>query len=154
MSRLTRVALAALAATAAALTLPACLAEPDVGAPLAGACEPADSDPSKDISFARDLRPLFDRTRGEGGCGCHGAGGQGATIGGFDMTTLRSIRAGGVTSGTRIIVPGNPCDSDLVHKMSAAPPQGARMPLDGPPFFTDEEMQMLHDWIAEGAKDN
>ena len=29
-----------------------------------------------------------------------------------------------------------------------------RMPLDGPPFVDEEELQVIIDWIAEGASDN
>jgi hypothetical protein len=35
-----------------------------------------------------------------------------------------------------------------------APPFGARMPLNGPPFLDERDRQLLADWIAEGADDN
>jgi len=54
----------------------------------------------------------------------------------------------------KIVVPGQPCASILYLKVDEAPPFGARMPLDGPPFWTEDEIQRLHDWIAEGAGDN
>jgi hypothetical protein len=38
-----------------------------------------------------------------------------------------------------------------VQKISAAPPFGARMPLDGPPFLSASQIQVISDWIAEGA---
>jgi hypothetical protein len=28
-----------------------------------------------------------------------------------------------------------------------------RMPLDGPPFLDKEELQLIEDWIAQGARD-
>jgi hypothetical protein len=137
----------------AALLVGGCLGEPDVGPPFAGACVPEDSDPDHDVSFGTDIRPLFDRPRGEGGCSCHATGGAGAP-GGFDMSSFAAMRKGGSSSGSKIIVPGDPCQSLLLQKMSAAPPSGARMPIDGPPFLGDEDLQLVSDWIAEGAKDN
>lgn len=124
---------------------------PDVGPPLAGACDPADSDPDVDVSFARDVRPLFDRDSGMGGCGCHGPS---RRTSGLDMGSLASLMNGGQTSGRDAIVPGDPCASVLLQKVSDTPPFGARMPLDGPPYLAAEELQLLHDWIAEGAQDN
>jgi hypothetical protein len=129
-----------------------CFAEPDVGAPLAGLCNPEDSDPTKEVSFGLDIQPLIDRPSTEGGCSCHNAG-AGAPAG-FDMTSLTAMRRGGATSGAKIIIPGDPCNSVLAQKLSPAPPTGARMPLVGPPFWTNDEQQLLRDWIAEGAKPN
>jgi hypothetical protein len=128
-----------------------CALEPDVGPALAGQCDPSDSDPDVDVDFGRDIRPLFDRPGNMGGCSCHGTGGTGQQLSGFDMSSMGSIRRGGEVSGQRIVVPGDPCNSVLVQKLSAAPPIGARMPLSGPPFFSDAELQLVQDWIAEGA---
>jgi hypothetical protein len=61
---------------------------------------------------------------------------------------------GGFHSGAQIVVAGDPCASIMYQKLSDAPPFGSRMPLNGPPFWTDDELQLLHDWIAEGASDN
>jgi hypothetical protein len=148
----------ALAIAAAAAALAGCDDYlPDVGPPLTGGCQGDDSNPEVDVSFARDLRPLFDRPRSMAGCGCHtptNGSPSGIELSGFNMGSLQAIRQGGVTSGAAIIKPGDPCGSVLVQKMGDTPPFGARMPLDGAPFFSDEELQLLHDWIAEGARDN
>lgn len=129
---------------------------PDVGPPLAGACDNADSNPAVNVSFSTQIRPLFNRT--PGGCGCHmptSAGpGTATQIAGLDLSSLQSLRAGGVISGSRIVVPGDPCASILYQKVEEAPPFGSRMPLDGPPYMTEEERTLLSDWIAEGANDN
>lgn len=131
--------------------------EPDVGPPLAGSCDSSDSDPETDVSFARDIRPLMDRPSSEGGCSCHtptNGSPSGIELGGLNLGSMETLRRGGRNSGTSIIVPGDPCASILIHKISDAPPFGARMPLNGPPFWSDAEIQLLHDWIAEGAEDN
>ena len=138
----------------AALLLSACFDDPDVGPPLAGGCKPDDSDPEVAVSFSQDIRPLFDRPGSEGGCGCHNSGGIGVQLSGFDMSSFGVLMQGGEVSGREIVVPGDPCNSQLLQKLSASPAVGARMPLSGPPFFSADEERLVHDWIAEGALDN
>ena len=143
-----------LLAAAAACALAACFDDPDVGGLLAGQCDPADSNPNVDVSYNVQLRPLFDRPNAEGGCGCHNPGGPGVQLSGFDMSSLSALRRGGESSGSEIVVAGDPCASVLTQKLGPAPATGARMPLSGPPYFTAEQIQLVADWIAEGAKDN
>lgn len=146
---------AALAALALA-TMAGCALEPDVGPPLAGACSNDTIHPEVNVSFSAQIRPLF--VRMPGGCGCHlptSTGlGSATQIVGLNLSSLTLLREGGVTSGARIVVPGEPCASILYQKVSEAPPFGSRMPLNGPPYLSKEERQLLHDWIAEGASDN
>lgn len=130
---------------------------PDVGPPLTGACDPADSDPATDVSFARDLRPIFDRARGMAGCSCHTPSNglpSGIEQSGLDLGSIHALRQGGRNSGSAIVIPGDPCASILVQKLESTPPYGARMPLDGPPYLADAELQLVRDWIAEGAEEN
>ena len=139
---------------AGACALAACFEDPDVGGLLAGRCDPSDSNPGVGVSYSRDLRPLFDRANADGGCGCHNPGGPGVQLSGFDMSSLSALRRGGQASGANIVVEGDPCESVLVQKLGPAPATGARMPMSGPPFFTDQQLQLVADWIAEGAQDN
>jgi hypothetical protein len=141
-----RAALLALAATAG------CTLVPDVGPRLAGTCDDNDSRPSgKPVSFAGDIQPLM--LRQMGGCGCH-LNGIGTQIAGLNLSSVPTLRVGGFNSGSRIVIASEPCSSILYQKLSDAPPFGSRMPLNGPPFWTTDELQLLHDWIAEGASDN
>jgi len=130
---------------------------PDVGPPLTGACDPSDSDPTIDISFAADIRPLMDRPRGMAGCSCHTPTNglpSGIEQSGLDLGSIHSLRQGGRTSGTDIVIPGDPCSSLIVQKLESTPPFGSRMPLDGPPYLEPEEIMLIRDWIAEGAMEN
>jgi len=140
----------------AVLAITSCSIEPDVGPVLAGACSDADSNPKVDVSFSTQIRPLLNRN--PGGCACHmpTANGLGPAtqLVGLNLSSLALLRAGGVTSGARIVVPGQPCSSVIYQKTSEAPPFGSRMPLNGPPYMTEEEHELLGDWIAEGARDN
>lgn len=127
---------------------------PETGPPLQAACTAEDSDPTTPVRFGPDLRNgVFERSCVR----CHTAGGAtpiGLQVGGLDLSSAASLRAGGVESGEAIVVPGDPCASVLVQKINAAPPFGARMPLDGPPYLGERDRQLVADWIAEGAADD
>jgi mono/diheme cytochrome c family protein len=49
------------------------------------------------------------------------------------------------------VVPGHPGASELVRRIrgQARP----RMPFDGPPYLSDEEVRLIEDWVAQGARD-
>lgn len=121
----------------------------DAGLNVPGVGKCGDSDPTVAISFSTQIRPLTQRS--PGGCmSCHGA----SQTSGFTLGSYEGLRRGGINTGTRIIVPGNPCDSLIVQKLGLAPPFGARMPYNGPPYFSAAELQLVRDWIAEGARNN
>ena len=69
------------------------------------------------------------------------------------MTSFTTLRSGGQNSSTDIVVDGEPCESFLLLKVTDGVPFGARMPLDGP-GLSPRQIQLIHDWIAEGALDN
>jgi hypothetical protein len=123
-----------------------------------------DTDPGG-VSFARDIRPIINRTRDQAlamgaarGCvPCHvrAAMGTGAALSGFDVSTLGELRKGGGFTDTRIIVPYKPDESYIVKALRGQFGSN-RMPKGGPgpQYWEDdtEEMRMLTTWIREGAK--
>ena len=130
---------------------------PGVGPPLV-ACTDADSDPGQSVSFHAQIRPLMDRasddSTGHGCITCHYSTQPShvcTDITGLDAATLGALRLGGVVSGGNIIIPGKPCESALVQKLQGDYFEGLRMPKDGPPFWSDDEIQLVKDWIFEGA---
>jgi len=130
---------------------PALAATPDGGAGTVttNGCSNADSNTTVTVSFGNDIRPLM--TRSPGGCmPCH----LGRVTSGLDLSSYQSLRRGGLNSGARVIIAGEPCNSILVQKISRTPPFGSRMPYNGPPYFTVEEQQLVRDWVAEGAQNN
>jgi hypothetical protein len=131
--------------------------EPDVGDLRAGTCQSEDSDPSVDVLYSKDVLPLFQRSGSLGGCTCHQPANRstsGIDQSGLSLQNFASLMRGGNSSHSTIVIPGDPCASVIVQKVSNAPPYGARMPPGGPPFMTPEEIGLLRDWIAEGAHDN
>ncbi len=131
--------------------------EPGVGPPLRAACEDVDSDPATTVSYQRDIvagifaRDDLDCIR------CHTAGGEspiGLLVGGLDLGSYDGLRRGGAQSGADVVIPGAPCDSALYRKVVPGPPFGARMPLNGPLYLSPADVQIIVDWIAEGAHDD
>ena len=87
---------------------------------------------------------------------CHdpkSGAGVGFTNAGLDLTSLPGLRAGGDDAGPSVVVSGSPCSSQLLAKVVGAGQRGSRMPL-GAPALNTEQIQAIHDWIAEGARDN
>lgn len=109
------------------------------------------------VVFSRDIRPIMNReaddVRGRGCKGCHYPG-QGTQEGlfqsGLKLDTLGHLRQGGGSTGTDIVVPGNPDKSGIIQKLEGTYAFGARMPKNGP-YWTKEDIAILRTWIAEGA---
>jgi hypothetical protein len=147
-----------IAAALAVFVLVACSAlDPKVG-PAAVACSDVDSDPGTPVSFANDIRPLKNRSAtdptGHGCITCHYSTQPVhlcTDISGLDLATLGALRRGGVTSASTIAIPGKPCESALVQKLQGDYFVGLPMPKDGPPYWSQAEIQLVIDWIAEGA---
>jgi len=143
-------------AVVAAAAAPGCDLAPDVGPPQIERCLDEDGDPDNDVRWSVDIAPIL--ARDEVGCArCHDpAGGNavGVQLSGLDLSSYASLREGGARSGSSIVVPGAPCSSILYQKVLPGPPFGGRMPLDGPPYLSASELALIHDWIAEGAKND
>lgn len=129
-----------------------CDLAPDVGPLQQARCAAADSDPSVPISFAADIEPVL-----AAACyRCHDPSmpdSVGTERSGLDLSSFDALRAGGGTTGTDIVSPEDPCGSLLYLKVLAGPPVGSRMPLGGAPL-TAQQLDAIHDWVAEGATNN
>ena len=143
----------------AAVSLAGCLdaIAPDVGPPAREVCVDEDADPSTAVHYQADIVDGVFR-RDDVHCDkCHTATGDsplGLLVGGLDLGSYAGLRQGGNQSGANVVIPGRPCRSILYQKVNAGPPFGGRMPLDGPPYLSDADLQRIADWIAEGARDN
>lgn len=115
-------------------------------------CSNADANPAATVSFHADLLTgVFRR----GGCAsCHTGDGIGITQSGLDLSSYATLRTGGGRSQQGIVVDFMPCQSVLAQKVRASPPYGRRMPYNGPPYLSTADVQLIADWIAEGARDN
>jgi mono/diheme cytochrome c family protein len=92
------------------------------------------------------VAPIFARRCAK----CHTDQGQmGPAPEGYRLTSYAST----VSEADRVrVVPGNPAASELVRRIrgQARP----RMPFDGPPFLAPNEIMLIEEWIAQGARDS
>lgn len=128
--------------------------DPETG-DLRPSCSDADSDPARAVDFVRDIRPLIDgKVDGTKGCiGCHSSTSgtmEGFNATGLELTKLQTLRKGGRNTADEILVPGKPCSSAIVQKLQGTF-GGNRMPKGGP-FWDPSKIQLVRDWIAEGAQ--
>jgi hypothetical protein len=145
------------------MTGPPFLSEEEIGrfeAWIEGGLQPGDSDapggvaaPAKSLeptsagpaTYAQ-VAPIFARRCAK----CHTDRGQmGPAPEGFRLTSYASTLS--QTDRVRV-VPGNPAASELVRRIRGQ--SRPRMPFDGPPFLTPNEVGLIEEWIAQGARDS
>lgn len=111
-----------------------------------------DSNPAVTVSYKTDIAGgVFRRGKCDG---CHSGNGIGVSQSGLDLSSYAKLRTGGGRTGATIVVSGMPCESLIVQKIETSPPFGRRMPYNGPPYLSTEDITLVRDWIAEGASDN
>lgn len=99
---------------------------------------PAENAPAG-VSFANDVMPIFENSCVE----CHGVR---STKEGLDMLTYENLMAG--SRNGSVLVPGNASESLLVQLVV----QG-EMPNRGP-LLTAEQIEIISDWVDQGALNN
>jgi hypothetical protein len=115
---------------------------------------------TRTVFFGRDIRPLINRdaVANPDARGCfpchngHAAKHVGLDLGGLDLSSLGTLRKGGGTSGSKIVIPGDPKNSAIVQKLRGTYPYGTRMPKTGPAFWSEDEIGLVEQWILEGAQ--
>jgi len=94
------------------------------------------------VSFSTDIAPvLLESCRG-----CH-IGGQQAS-GGFRMDSYAALMRGGGSGA--VVIPGQAADSLIVRKLTGEA-SGQRMPAGGRPTLSQEKMDLIIQWIGQGA---
>ena len=99
-----------------------------------------------DITTYSDVEPIFKQR-----CiVCHSDNGRYPTPPeGLRLTSLENILAGGERI---VLIPGNPQASEIWRRIEGL--ADPRMPLDGPPYLSVEEIALIRDWIENGAMDD
>ena len=73
---------------------------------------------------------------------------------GVSISNLVNVASVGKAGAVRVI-PGNPSGSYLIQKLEGASDiVGLRMPRNGPPFLTTEQVTLIRQWIQNGAPNN
>jgi hypothetical protein len=68
---------------------------------------------------------------------------------------LRLDSYGGLLRGNQrgpVVAPGAPDSSELVRRIEGK--SQPRMPFDGPPYLSDDEIRLIGAWIAAGTPDD
>lgn len=98
------------------------------------------------IDFNRDIRPILSQRCLK----CHGFDAE-VRKGGVRLDTREGALSAG-DSGEPAIVPGDPTVSLLFARVTSQDPDQRMPPADTGPPLTDEQIQRLRDWIAQGAQ--
>ena len=118
--------------------------------------------PNLEPTFSSIQREIFQSgdSSGRSACtSCHIPGGVGVRTGGLDLSPaaaysqLVNVPARRNPAVLRV-VPGDPENSFLIHKLEGRPGTGNRMPDDGPPFLTKGQIRIIKRWIEIGAPNN
>jgi hypothetical protein len=106
---------------------------------------PALSDGHDTLSF-NDIQGVLTSNCGGGSCHIN------QTTSGVNLTSYETVMASiGTQYAGPIVVPGSPAGSPLIDKVLMPEPRhGLRMPLGAEPL-SEEELDMLLDWVSDGA---
>lgn len=116
-------------------------------AALQAALWPAQTQAAQEVSFKLDVLPIL-----ENHCvKCHQPGGPGYEASGLDLRTYASLMQG--TKHGKIVVPGDPLTSNMMVLIEGRADPSIRMPHHERPLLK-QQIEILRDWVAQGAKDN
>jgi len=107
------------------------------------------ADPPAGVSWAGEIQPILDNN-----CiGCHGVGGSGGLDlrSGVSHGNLVGVPSTGKPT-LNLVEPGQPDQSWLYLKLTGQQDVGDVMPPGG--SLGDAAIDLVHDWIEEGAADN
>jgi hypothetical protein len=89
--------------------------------------------------------------------GCHGGSAPSASLNLEANNAFENLvnKPSTEKSGAVRVVPGDPNGSYLVQKLRGdAGIVGLRMPRNGPPYLSDDQINLVIQWIQDGAKNN
>ncbi len=108
------------------------------------------------FTFSRIQREIFTPTCAKSGCHAASTGGQEGLI--LDAGRSYSLLVGhpaSENSALNRVQPGSPETSYIILKLRGDPSiSGQRMPQDGPPYLTAEQIDGIAGWIRAGAPNN
>lgn len=115
------------------------------GAAFLLSAEPPKQDPQAEISYYRDVRPIFQQH-------CQGCHQPAKPQGGYVMTDHPSLLKEG-DSNEHGVIPGKPDESMLVQQLLSREGKPPAMPKGKDPLI-EREIALIKQWIAQGAKDD
>ena len=108
---------------------------------------PATASAAQAVSFKLDVLPIL-----ESHCvKCHQPNGPGYAASGLDLRNYQNLMHG--TKHGKIVVPGDPLSSTMMVLVEGRADPSIRMPHHERPLLR-QQIEILRDWISQGAKDN
>jgi len=102
---------------------------------------------ARDVSFALDVLPILQNHCVK----CHNPEGPGYQASGLDLRSYQSLMQG--TAHGKIVIPGNPLTSNLMVLIEGRADPSIRMPHNEQPLIK-HQIEIIRDWIKQGARDN
>jgi mono/diheme cytochrome c family protein len=100
------------------------------------------------VSYQRNIAPLLAEHCGR----CHQSNGRGTQNSGFAMDSYEQLIKG--TRIGQVVKPGDATGSTLLSLVEGRADPAIRMPPDGHNPLNPDEIQLIRDWINEGANNN
>jgi hypothetical protein len=101
----------------------------------------------KEVSFSRDVQPILNENCRE----CHTPGGAGFQASGLDVTSYQALMKGGKYGP--LVIPGDAFTSTLNMLVEGRADPSLQMPHNRKKL-SDQDIQILKDWVDQGAKNN
>ena len=98
------------------------------------------------INYGRDIKPILSDNCYK----CHGPDGETRQAG--LRLDIRSQAVRTLESGSVVIVPGNPADSEMVRRIESSDEDAVMPPPATHKKLSQRDKQLLRQWIAEGAE--
>ena len=111
---------------------------------LASAC--GRSEPT--VSFSKDVRPVLESRCGE----CHTPGNPGYEASQLSFASYESLMKG--TQYGPVVIAGDSASSNLVVLIEGRADPSIKMPHAGAPQMSASEIETIHRWVEQGAKNN
>ncbi len=101
-----------------------------------------------DISYRDDVFPILH----DYCLGCHQPGGTGYEKSGLDMSTFQSLMKGSKFGS--VIKPGDSFTSIIIQVIEGRVHESVKMPLGMSSGLARDKIEILKQWVDQGAKDN
>lgn len=104
------------------------------------------------LAFSRIEAEVFTPTCAKAGCHDAASASAGLVLAAGQSYGNLVGRSSTQNGGLQRVAPGNPEASYLLRKLQGDPSiTGGRMPLDGPPYLSSEQIEGIAAWIRAGA---
>jgi hypothetical protein len=100
------------------------------------------------VSYSQDVKPILDQYCMQ----CHQPGGEGTVVSGFAMDSYESLMKG--TRNGPMVIAGDVEGSNLLVLMEGRADPSISMPHGEQESVPKEQIEMVRQWIAQGAKNN